>query len=609
MTFSSDSHPDAGWHLGQRLMQDLIGHQAAEEAGVTAKSCRKGRGVGMSLRSRALHHRLLVWLVFAMVLPAAAQVAEHHERILPVAGQWDSETGELRLSWAADNALRSGVVRIDRRELGATGGHTWQTVARDLRRWRVFVDSDSSAGTAYEYRVIRSDDEKTQLGYWVAGREIPAARTRGVALVVVDQTVVDDLGPDLARFIDDLIGDGWQVAQHRVARHDPRDPAANLQHAKALRAWVTERFRQAPEVAHSLLLVGHVPVVRSGNVGPDGHGRHRHETDLYYADVGTRWAEAPNGELWPSQLPDLTLDLNVGRIDFAGISTGDRDTELAHLRHYLSKNHAWRHGEHGDLRTAYGKTQHLAVERALLHNLVGPEGYREGGHHDAGVAQPHLWGVDFGHWDGKQYPGAGIKPVFALNFGSGKQHFAKPGNPMTQLLAQQDYPLAVGWGARPAWWLQLMALGGSIGDVHRRTVNNGPWRNGPYQEALDYYPMGNYLWRGQIWINLLGDPTLTAYPLAPPRAVSARCTARALTLQWQAPADPDVRGYRVFVSASSDGPFEPVSDIITDTEFTLVEPTPGARYWVRSYGLKTVPAGSFYRYSQGIPVTPAAISC
>ena len=95
---------------------------------------------------------------------------------------------------------------------------------------------------------------------------------------------------------------------------------------------------------------------------------------------------------------------------------------------------------------------------------------------------------------------------------------------MTTLLAHSWYPVAVGWGARPAWWLHHMALGGSIGDVHLRTVNNGVFAD-PYRESMDYYPPGRYLMRNPVWVNLLGDPTLRGFPLAPPHSVMARRTA------------------------------------------------------------------------------------
>jgi hypothetical protein len=548
-----------------------------------------------------------LFLIFCLspAAPAFSQLGEHEERMLLLDARWQDDSRTLRINWDAKGALKSGGVAIDRRALGNTGGGAWQPLAQDIRRRRVYVDETVQPGKAYEYRVTRTDGDAVQVGYWLAGQDVPAVVERGVALLAIEESLEAPLAAALTRFGRDLLGDGWQVVRHTVPRHN-KDAVENLKAANALRAWVGEQVGQNPERPHSLILFGHVPIVKSGQVGPDGHGNHPHEADLYYANIGPRWAQKPDGTLLQSVLPGLKIDLPVGRIDFASISGGDRTEELQHLAHYLDKNHAWRHGELGDLRNAYAQNSHLFVEQAMLRNIVGPEAITQGGHHDAGVKEPHLWGVDFGHWKGSEYPGAGIKPVFAINFGSGKQHFAKPGNPMVQLLAQPDYTLAVGWGARPAWWLQHMALGGTIGDVHLRTVNNGPWFGGPYQQALDYYPTGRYLWRGAIWVNLLGDPTLHAFPLLPPSDLKAISGPAGVTLDWDASPDVAVSGYRVFRRGDSSEPFLPISEVISKTKFSDAEGSSDAEYMVRAYGRKQVYAGSFYTYSQGVFVSGMA---
>ena len=547
------------------------------------------------------------WLIAVLVSlpmsPVLSQEGQHKEGILVVNAQW-RDTGALSLSWQSKNALRSGTVDIHRRLLGERGGASWWPLAEGIRHRRVYVDETVKAGKAYEYRVIHTDGDDVQVGYWLAGRQVDAAPERGVVFLVVDSTFESALTQELERFVDDLVGDGWQVVQRTVPRHNKTELASNMTHASELRDWLALEAEQAGNVTRALILVGHVPVVMTGQVRPDGHNPQPHESDLYYADLGQRWAQNAKGELLQNRLPDLRIDMHVGRIDFAPVSAGDQTIELAHLKHYFDKNHRWRHGQLGDLRNAYGQSGHLSVEITLLNNIVGPERVSEGGHHDVGVTQPYLWGVDFGHWKGSEYPGAGIKPVFAINFGSGKQHFAKQGNPMIQLLAQEDYTLTVGWGARPAWWLQRMALGGTIGDVHFATVNNGPWYFGDYQQAVDYYPMGNYIWRAPVWVNLLGDPTLHAFPLAPPKGLISGIDNGTAVLRWrQADAD-DVLGYQVFRLNTDGGGFEPISDLLEDNYFEDASWGSGSRYMVRSYGLKQVYAGSFYTWSQGVYTTP-----
>ena len=271
------------------------------------------------------------------------------------------------------------------------------------------------------------------------------------------------------------------------------------------------------------------------------------------------------------------------------------------LQSYFDKNHHWRMGLIGDLREAYGNTSYLRSEQYELRNVVGTEALKTGGHHDIGEVQPWLWGVDFGHNDGRTYVKDNAnKAVFAINFGSGKQQIGRLFNPMSAMLAQPWYTLAVGWGGRPAWWLHHMALGGSIGDVHMRTVNNGVARE-PYRESMDYYPTGQYLWRNPVWVNLMGDPTARAFPLAPPSEIRAVQTGQEVVLSWAASPDPDAIGYKVYRAAEDSMAFTPLNDgaVLQGLEFIDTAPEENAHYMVRAYGLKDVYAGSFYTFSQG----------
>lgn len=147
--------------------------------------------------------------------------------------------------------------------------------------------------------------------------------------------------------------------------------------------------------------------------------------------------------------------------------------------------------------------------------------------------------------------------------------------------------------------------GGTIGDVHFATVNNGPWYFGDYQDAVDYYPMGNYLWRAPVWVNLLGDPTLHAFPLASPKGLVSEIDHGTAVLRWQQ-AD-DVLGYQVLRLNTEVGGFEPISDLPEDNYFEDASWHPGTRYMVRSYGLKQVYAGSFYAWSQGGVIPPSSL--
>jgi hypothetical protein len=134
-----------------------------------------------------------------------------------------------------------------------------------------------------------------------------------------------------------------------------------------------------------------------------------------------------------------------------------------------------------------------------------------------------------------------------------------------------------------------------------RTVNNGVATQ-PYRTSMDYWPTGRYIWQNPIWVNLLGDPTLHAFMLAPPTALSARKDTQSVMLTWTQTPDPDVEGYVVYRIAQ-DGLMTLLNsgnELIADGRFEDRDPSPDATYMVRAYGLKSVHAGSFYTLSQGV---------
>lgn len=547
--------------------------------------------------------RLILGLcAFACLVVPELHAQELSEQSLPLDAELASDGRSITLSWYDTPRAHRGAVTVKRRILGQTGGDSWQTIASAAPRGLRYTDDQIEPGTAYEYQVLRSGRELIDVGYWTAGTEIPAIEDRGWAYVIVDDTLADGLQPHLSRFLRDLTGDGWRPVLQRAPRHVPNDPLTTLKGAAAVKKWLTDAYARDPFARHAVILVGHVPVVTSGRAAPDGHKAVPHATDLFYAELDGRWRARPDGQLLENALPSDVLEMQIGRIDFANLSGGSTEEELRLLRAYFDKNHHWRQGFLGDIRAAYGANGALLVERYGLRNIVGPEAVREGGHHDVGEERPWLWGVDFGDWNGRRYADAyANKAVFAINFGSSKQKFADPFNAMTTLLAQPWYNVAVGWGARPAWWLHHMALGGTIGDVHMRTVNNGQAK-APYQESMDYFPTGLYLWRNPVWVNLLGDPTLRAFMLSPPTHLRVEKADQGLMLSWRAAPHRDVLGYRVYRAAPGETMFAPLTPdtLVEGTRFTDISAPEGAvRYMVRAYGLRSVYAGSFYTYSQG----------
>ncbi|MDO5631251.1 MAG: hypothetical protein Q4G22_05365 [Paracoccus sp. (in: a-proteobacteria)] len=534
-------------------------------------------------------------IAMAMIAAIGAGTAEAQGHPLMLNGQVSPDGAALRLDWPI---APRGMAQVFRRDLGQTGPQTWQPVTQPGTA-RLLTDS-LPTGIAREYQV-RITGARPATAVWAAGHQVPAQADQGAALMIVDDTLADDLAAALDLFQSDLTGAGYRVTRHLSPR--AADGAAdNLGRAMALRRWITAQFRADPDTPHTVILIGHLPIVRTGRVNPDGHGPHAVPTDLFYADPDGFWPPAPGADgtaqLMPGTLPADGIRMQIGRIDFALLD--DRfGGELPLLRAYFDRNHRWRHGQSGDPRRAYAGSPHLMVERNAVNNIVGPDAVTTGGHHDTAGGGPFLIGVDFGQWSGGGYHALPpSEATFALNFGSAKHRFDQRNNAMTALLAQPG-PLAVGWGGRPAWQLHGMALGESIGQAHLRTVNNGHASRGGL-ETRDYPANGHYDWLNPPWVNLLGDPTLRPFPLPPVSDARAETTPQGTRLRWTLPDGADGA---LILRAQGDGPYQALNagDLAT-TEFLDPAPPPGAHYLIRANGLAQVHAGSFHRLAQGITV-------
>lgn len=551
------------------------------------------------LISQGIYRCLLVSLFASLFVASDLCAQTSLEKHLPLDGNIKTDGSAVYLSWFDAKPPRIGDVIVKRRLLGDIGGDSWHEITPALGPVMRFTDDTVEPGIAYEYQVLRKARDIIDVGYWTTGVEVPAQEFRGTAIVIIEESIAAPLAARLKRFELDLIGDGWKVIHHETSRGNDENPVGNLARARALKEWLRDRYLMDPFEQYSLILVGHVPIVKSGRAAPDGHGARAHASDLFYADIDGVWSDNRDGVLLPNQLPNDAIEMQVGRIDFSTMSDDDPDLEVDLLRFYFDKNHHWRQGMIGDLRTAYGNSPHLLGEQYALRNIVGPKAVARRGHRKVGELHPTLWGVARGN--AKVYAENSTNgAVFTINFGSYKQMIEKPFNAMNALLAQPWYTIACGWGGRPTWWLHHMALGGTIGESHLRTVNNGK-ASKPYRDTMDYFPTGNYLWRNPVWVNLLGDPTTHAFILSPPQQARARKTGQGVRLSWTPSFDPDVIGYRIYRAAAEDEAFAALEAgaLVEGREYFDAAPPLGVRYMIRAYGLKRVYAGSFFVFSQG----------
>jgi len=224
-----------------------------------------------------------------------------------------------------------------------------------------FSDSNVTLGTAYEYQIVKNTSQYNGYGYIYSGVEVPLTERRGKLLLVVDNTYAPSLRTELARLEQDLIGDGWTVAQLEVSRTD------SVSNVKGL---IKSQYIADPFNVKAVFLFGHVPVAYSGNIVPDGHlpdHQGAWPCDGFYGDMEGVWTDNSvnittavdartrnvpgDGKFDQSTFP-APITLMVGRVDLAnmpgrlvcgGPATFPGELEL--LRNYLNKDHKFRHKE------------------------------------------------------------------------------------------------------------------------------------------------------------------------------------------------------------------------------------------------------------------------
>jgi hypothetical protein len=259
---------------------------------------------------------------------------------------------QVRLVWPAD-ANATGYT-VSRKLPTAT---SWTSLTSLAGSATGYTDGNVAYGISYEYKVVKSSALGiTAYGYIVAGIDAPLVENRGKLILVVDNTHASELASELTRLQQDLTGDGWTVIRHDISS------TATVASVKSL---IQADYNADRANVKSVLLFGHVPVPRSGDINPDGHPNHigAWAADTYYADMDGVWTDSSvndtsaersdnwnipgDGKFDQSEIPS-DLELAVGRVDLSNMTCFSNKTpsrsEVDLLRAYLNKDHNFRHG-------------------------------------------------------------------------------------------------------------------------------------------------------------------------------------------------------------------------------------------------------------------------
>lgn len=547
----------------------------------------------------------------------------------------NAASSQITLSWPpsdraySDNGTPEQTVY--RKAVSDLGDPNWGDGASVPDGQNYFVDT-VQPGVAYEYKIVRhyvgADSQYDAYGYIRTGIQVPLADSRGSVLLVVESGVADALGAELDQLTGDLAGDGWRVVRITdfSASSNPSD----------LRARIRSEYYQSGANVQAVFLLGHLPIVFSGNAtNPDGHFVRSLPADGYYGDVSGDWGSASfDGAHWvfSDNVYPGPIALQVGRVDFADMpdiyAASPYSSEVELLRNYLRKDHAYR------------TAQRVPDRQALIGDAFGEyyfEGVDEPFSADAyrnfaplfsgrlAVADNFHGGIQASNWisalANNTYTwaygcGAGgdsadaiaslgpngnpltsvdlvtynAKADFYLIFGSFVVDWSKPNNLLRATLAPSDYGLAAAWAGRPFLYFHAMGLGETIGYGMRISQNESGTL---YHTPVTIRPSGNRYQQG-VYLALLGDPTLRLNPIAPVANFSADGNGNAT---WSASPGVDVDSYRVYRLNTDSGRYELEATLSASTR--AYTPATSGTHMIRAVTLQTG-SGTYFDASEGV---------
>lgn len=527
--------------------------------------------------------------------------------------QASTTTSSITVSWTS-NAAATGYSVHRKLKTSNVWGSPLATLSSTATQ---YTDNTPAVNTHYEYRVTRSASVGTAYGYVSSSIQLAPIEYRGKMVVVVDNTFTTTLATQILQLQDDLKKDGWNVIRIDVSRTDT--PAF-------VRSQIQTVYNADPSNVKSVLLFGHVPVYRSGNIAPDGHNSIPWACDAYYGEMNSTWSTPP------TTLPS-DVELEVGRIDLFNLPVFPL-SEQQLLSNYLTKLHEYKTKQYTSpirmlTQDNFDWISNPLAESAFrtagplvgVANLTNIPSYNNP-NFISRMSEGWLWGFFSGGGSYNSANGIGSSTnfnssqnnaVFNMSFGSyfgnwdcssSVPDWNNNTNNLLRSVIASGRALTNVWVGQPNWFFHHMGLGETIGYSTKVSMNN--------RSAPTYIPQ-NGGWLGQgyttIHLGLMGDPSLRMSYINPPTNLSITSSGANLTLSWTASSQP-VDGYYLYQVVSG-VPTRVHPTLITNTTITgNFVAVPGTEYMVRAAKLESNTSGSFTNLSLGsLATVPQPPNC
>lgn len=478
-----------------------------------------------------------------------------------------------------------------------------------------FTDNAVIVDSMYEYQIKTTgvSYSPAPTGYILAGIKAPAIHNRGGIILLVDNTFSTSCAAEIATYMQDLRGDGWQVIRHDLSRSLPDT---------VVKQTINAAYFGIPNVK-AVMILGHLAVPYSGQIAPDGHTDHRGAwpCDAYYGTINTIWTDSTvvdtsaansanhnrkfDGK-WDQIIVPSPMKLQVGRVDFFNMPAFSASEDQL-MKNYLNKAHA------------YKMDSLNMVKRALINDNFGAmagEAFAANGWRnfsplvgtDSVSAKPFIstlatssyqWAYGCGGGTFTSASGVGsttdfvanpVNGIFTLLFGSYFGDWNTQNNFLRAPLCADTPSLMSCWAGRPNWFFHHMALGEHLGYSSLLSQNND-----------GFYTPTNF---GARWVHvaLMGDLSLrTDYIKKPSNINVTSSDSSGATISWTASPDAAVIGYYVYRADSMWGHYSRISPMVAGTTFSDTLGVNGLKYYlVRPVKLQTTPSGGYYNLGVGI---------
>lgn len=527
--------------------------------------------------------------------------------------QATASSNSITLSWSSYGSATG--YTIFRKLKSAT---TWGTAIATLSSSSTqYVDNSVTQNTYYEYKISRASSLGTAHGYVSSAIQLAPVEYRGKMILVVDNTFTTSLATQLTQLQTDLKVDGWNVTRIDVSRTG--SPAT-------IRSQIQTIYNADPTNVKSVLLFGHVPVYRSGNISPDGHNAIQWASDTYYGEMTSTWSASQ------TSLPS-DVELEVGRIDMFNLPAfGVSEQQL--LTNYLTKLHQFK------IKQFTPQVRMLMQDNLNLQSVPYPLAeisYRTAGplvgisnltdiptynnpNFVSRMPEGWLWGFFSG---GGTYIGAGgigntfnfvnsqNNCIFNICFGSyfgnwdcnnaSVPEWNNNTNNLMRATIANGQALTCVYGGQPNWFFHHMGMGDPIGYSTKMSMNN--------RTAAAIYQPQNGGWGGQgfttVHLGLMGDPSIRMNYVSPPTNLVAVDNGATITFTWTASSQA-VDGYYLYQIING-VPVRAYPTLITSTSVTgnFVD-VAGTEYMVRAAKLESNFSGSYNNLSLGTMTTISA---